>query len=281
MRLWNGASVVSMVCENPECEFRGFVRRLLRDRQEGVFLQGRWYCSLDCFEFAITGVFRGLLRLPDEPLVHPNRVPIGLLLLGRGIITEAELKLALRAQKQEASDRLGRWLIRMGIASAEDICAALAAQWGCAYFPLERDPSYRECTHLLPHVLLESSNMLPVHYRPENHSLFLAFSRDIDHTTIYSIERLLGGRTHPCVVTEDAMQRAMEELRSSARADEIVFDKHWEPSEMARTVRDYAVKLGVEELRLARLRGFLWTRLLAGGRPWDIMFRLPSPNSGD
>jgi len=269
---------VSLNCENPDCEFRSPLRRILHGRQEGVFLQGRWYCSLDCFEVAIAEVFGSLLRLRDEPLMRSNRVPIGLVLLGRGVITEAELKAALQAQKGEAPDRLGRWLIRLGIASAEDISIALAAQWGCTYFPLGKNLSYTDCTHLLPRALLESSNMLPVHYQPENHNLFLAFSQDIDHTTIYSIERLLGGRTHPCVVTEEAMNRAMEELHGSARADEVVFDKHWIPAEMARTVRDYAVKLGAEELRLARPRRFLWARLRASGRPWDILFRLPSEN---
>ncbi|HUO25921.1 MAG TPA: hypothetical protein VMU61_09645 [Candidatus Aquilonibacter sp.] len=277
---YSRAATIALTCENPRCEFRGFFRRLMRGSQDGVFLQGRWYCSLDCFEVAITDVFRGLLRSPDEPLTRSSRVPIGLLLLGRGVITEADLKLALRAQKEEAPDRLGRLLIRLGIASAEDISAALAAQWGCAFFPLEKDSGYRQCMHLLPRILLESCNMLPVHYLRENHDLFLAFSHDIDHTAVYSIERLLGGRTHPCVVTEQAMERAMEELRSSERRTEIVFDKHWEPSEMARTIRDYALKLGAEELRLVRPRRYLWARLLAAGRPWDLLFRLPPAHYG-
>jgi len=121
--------------------------------------------------------------------------------------------------------------------------------------------------------------MLPVHYLTESQSLYLAFSQDIDHTTIYAIERLLGGRTHPCVVTERDMERAMDELRSSTRPEEIVFEKHWNPAEMARTIRDYALKLGAEELRLARPRRFLWARLTAVGRPWDILFRLPPENS--
>lgn len=266
---------MSLVCENPDCGFRNPLRRFFQARQEGVFLQGRWYCSLDCFETAIAEVFRGLLRLRDEPLRRSNRVPLGLILLGRGIIDEIQLKRALQAQRDEAPERIGRWLIRLGIVSEEDVSTALASQWGCAYFPLEKNVNFRECLHLLPRVLLESSNMLPVHYTHENHNLFLAFSQDIDHTTIYSIERLLGGQTHPCVVTEDAMNRAMEELRAASRPDEIVFDKHWDPLLMARTVRDYALKLGAEELRLARPRRFLWARMRAGGRPCDILFRLP------
>ena len=247
-------------------------------KQEGVTLQGRWYCSLDCFEQAITNVFSGLLKLPEEPLPRLHRVPIGLLLLGRGVITHAQLKSALEAQRSSGSERLGRWLVRSGVASAKDVSAALAAQWGCATFPLERDFRYRECVGLLPYTLLESSRMIPVRYLPASHQLFIAFSDDIDHTALYAINQLMGGRTEPCVATESAMQSALEEVRASSRPAEIVFETLWDASEMARTIRDYAVKLGADELLLARPRRFLWVRLRAPGNSWDFLFRLPPGN---
>ena len=204
-----------MQCENPQCPFRNPLRRVLRRRNsEGVLLQGRWYCCLDCFEDAITGVFNGLLRLPDEPLPRLHRVPLGLLLLGRGVITDTQLKSALQAQRDSGTDRLGRWLIRLGVASAQDVSAALAAQWGCPVFPLERDHRYRECSQMLPFALLEASHMIPVHYLPSSQLLFVAFSEDIDHTALYAVERLIGGRTEPCIVAESAMERALEEILS-------------------------------------------------------------------
>ena len=156
-----------MDCENLNCPFRSPLRRILRrGKNEGVLLQGRWYCCLDCFEDAITGVFNGLLKLSDEPLPRLHRVPLGLLLLGRGVITDSQLKSALQAQRDSGSGRLGRWLIRLGVASAQDVSAALASQWGCGVFPLERDQRYRECSQMLPFALLESSHMIPVHYLP-------------------------------------------------------------------------------------------------------------------
>jgi hypothetical protein len=244
-------------------------------KQEGVTLQGRWYCSLDCFEQAITDVFAGLLKLPEEPLPRLHRVPIGLLLLGRGVITHEQLKSALEAQRSAGPERLGRWLVRLGVASAQDVSAALAAQWGCATFPLERDLRYRECAGMLPYALLESSRMVPVRYLPASQLLFVAFSEDIDHTALYAVGQLMGGRTEPCVVTESAMEHALEELRAASRPAEIVFETIWDAPEMARTIRDYAVKLGADELMLARPRRFLWVRLRASGNSWDFMFRLP------
>ncbi|MBZ5503172.1 MAG: hypothetical protein LAN59_13200 [Acidobacteriia bacterium] len=266
-----------MECQNPRCRRRKFLRRFLRPGEsESVVLQGRWYCSLECFEQAITDVFARLIKLPDEPLPRTHRVPLGLLLLGRGLITDAQLKSALRAQRESGTDRLGRWLVRLGIASAQDVSAALAAQWGCALFPLERDRRYRECGGMIPLALLESSRMIPVHYVASSQSLFLAFSEDIDRTALYSIEQLVGARTEVCVATEAALDHALEDLRAMSRPSEVVFDRIWDPGEMARAVRGYALKLGADELLLARPRKFLWIRMRSSGRAWDLLFRSPA-----
>ena len=117
--------------------------------------------------------------------------------------------------------------------------------------------------------------MLPVHYLAGTQWLLLGFSDDIDRTTVYSIERLLAGRTEPCVVSESAMELALDEIRSISRPREILFESPCTAAEITRTIRDYAVKLGAEELSLARPRGFLWVRLRASGHDWDLLFRLP------
>jgi hypothetical protein len=264
-------------CENAECTAQGFWRNFARTRHGGVFLQGRWYCSLNCFEQAIAQVFAGLIRLADEPIARAHRIPIGLLLLGRGAIDEEQLKRALQAQRETGSERLGRSLVRLGIASAQDVSTALAAQWGCAVFPLEGDQRYLEFSGMLPRALLESSRMLPVRYVSESQQLFLAFSDDIDHSAIYAIERLLGSHTKPCVVSDAAMDQAMGKIRLVERRSEVVFESMCEAPKIARTIREYAVKLGAEELIMARPRNFLWVRLKAEDGPWDLLFRLP-PN---
>jgi hypothetical protein len=249
---------------------------LRRGNSEGVLLQGRWYCGLDCFEQAIVNEFTVLLKLRDEPLPNLHRIPLGLLLLGRGVITGEQLKSALAAQRATRTGRLGRLLVDLGVVSAQDISAALAAQWGCGVFPIEGNNHYRECSHLLPLALIESSRMIPVHYHDGSRLLYVAFAENIDHTALYSIERQLGARTEACVITEAAMEQALGEIRVESRPSEIVFETLWDPGEMARTVRDYSLALGAEELLLARPRGFLWVRLRGTGRPHDLLFRLPT-----
>ncbi len=91
-------------CENPECPFRNSLRRrLLGSTSEGVLMQGRWYCSADCFEQAITQEFARLVELRDEPLLRIHRVPLGLLLLGRRVITDEQLKTYLAAQRESSA----------------------------------------------------------------------------------------------------------------------------------------------------------------------------------
>jgi hypothetical protein len=249
---------------------------LRRGNSEGVLLQGRWYCGLDCFEQVIIGEFTGLLKLRDEPLPNLHRIPLGLLLLGRGVITGEQLKSALAVQRESHSGRLGRLLVNLGVVSAQDISTALAAQWGCGVFPIERNNHYRDCSQMLPLALIESARMIPVHYHDGSKLLYVAFAENIDHTALYSIERQLDARTEPCVITEAAMEQALDEIRAESRPGEIVFETLWDPGEMARTVRDYSLALGADELLLARPRGFLWVRLRRNGRPHDLLFRLPA-----
>jgi hypothetical protein len=267
-------------CENPACAHRRSLRRLLRrNAAEGVFLQGRWYCCRECFEQVVVSEFAGLLKQPDQPVRQLHRIPLGLILLGHGAINQEQLRAALAAQRESSNERIGRLLMKNGSVSADAICTALAAQWGCGIFPIERSPRYRDCSQMLPLALIESSRMIPVHYHGSTEVLYLAFAENIDHTAIYSVERQLRTRTEPCLITEEAMEKALDEIRPESRPNEIVFETLWEVDEIARTVRDYSVALGTDELLLARPRRFLWARLKAAGQAHDLLFRLPG--SGD
>ena len=162
-----------MKCENQACPYRGSLRNFLRTRPEGVQLQGRWYCSLDCFEQAVTQILHDLVRPAPARMERRHRIPLGLVLLGKGIISEEQLKRALQAQKEAGAgaEKIGQWLLRLGSASHRDVALALATQWGCPVFPLDQDRRFRECSAMLPLALLESLRMLPVHYLQQSPAL--------------------------------------------------------------------------------------------------------------
>src|SRR6516162_2240891 len=81
---------------------------------QGVELDGRWYCCPDCFEQAAQVEFSRMCRVSAGRQPRQHRVPLGLLLLSRGVIDSRQLQEALEAQRQSRKGRLGKWLIQLG-----------------------------------------------------------------------------------------------------------------------------------------------------------------------
>jgi hypothetical protein len=264
-------------CANRECQHRRTLLQRWKHGSEGVFIQGRWYCCVECSEPALTSLVEELVHIPDGSPQRAHRVPLGLLLLGRGVITEDQLKEALRIQREGNGERVGQCLLRQGAITHEDIAQGLAAQWGCAVFPIQRDPSYLECAARLPLSLLEARRMLPVHYLSSSRLLYVAFSDQLDRTSLYAVERLLGDRTVACVITESGMREAFEELRGMERPLEIVSELR-SPRAIAETILEHWRETGAQEMKFARPAGYLWVRLLAAAETRDLLFRLHGPS---
>jgi hypothetical protein len=268
-------SVREMVqkCENPLCDHRRVLWPFGKAKAEGIFLQGRWYCSPDCFENAVQEVFNQITALPESNQRKSHRIPIGLLLLSRGMINDVQLKQALELQRTRGSGRIGKFLQEIQAVSEQDITSGLAAQWGCSVYPLDRAREFRQCASLLPLPLMENGHMLPVHYLRLQQTLYLAFVEGIDRTALYAVEQMLHMRTIPCVVTESAMLDALEELRALGDAPTTIFDGRIEPHEMARTTRSYACQVGAKDAWIARSGRFFWIRMQTAKDRKDILFQ--------
>ncbi len=260
-------------CENPVCYHRRVLWPFGKAKSERIFLQGRWYCSPDCFENAVQEAFEQLLAVPESSQRKSHRIPIGLLLLSRGMISDAQLKQALELQRARGNGRIGKFLQEIQAVSEQDITSGLAAQWGCSVYPLESAREFRQCASLLPLALLENGHMLPVHYLRLQQTLYLAFVEGIDRTALYAVEQMLRMRTIPCVVTESAMIEALEELHTIGDAPTTIFDRRIEPHEMARTTRSYACQVGAKDAWIARSGRFFWIRMQTAKDRKDILFQ--------
>lgn len=222
------------VCENAACKQRSVLWPVWLRSAEGMRLQGRWYCSPHCFELAALHGFLRLLATPDGSLRKPHRIPIGLILLSRGVINSEQLKQALALQRAEGKGRLGKFLQQIEAVTDQDIAVGLAAQWGCPLYPLHSARDFLQCASLLPLTLLETGRMLPVHYARYQETLHLAFVEGVDRTALYAVEQMLHLKTIPCIVSESALAEALEELRHVIDVPTTVFDGPIEPREMAR-----------------------------------------------
>lgn len=247
-------------CANRDCH-RGKLWSRWLTRTEAMQFAGASYCCAACAENAFEKVIASYLTNFRREADRPHRVPLGLLLISRGSLTNAQLQAALHLQREHPHKRLGSVLSEMALLTEEDLVAALGIQWSCPVYPLEKGRTDLDCVGLLPFALLQSRGVLPVHYSRASGTLHLAFTRRIDHTLLYSIEQTLGCRVAPCVASERAVTEVLHLVRKSLVSQETVFDSIRQPGEMGRIAVNYASKLRATRVFATTVADYIWMRL--------------------
>jgi len=263
------------VCESAACRKRPSPWRVLAGEKPGVHLQGHYYCGPECFQKAAQEIFSQLLPAVTRRQSKRHRIPLGLVLFSMGHISQPDLQGALQAQKDSGAGRIGEHLRQTGVVSEQQIATALAMQWSCPVYPLDSHRRFLDCARLIPIPLLETARMVPVHYLPSSNFLYVAFAESIDYTTLYGVEQMLDCRTEPCVATESSLEQALEELRQQPRPAEVVFDSVTDACEMAATARNYALQLGVTNVRIVCCGEYIWTRLESPAQTNNLLFQIP------
>src|SRR5579859_7602954 len=192
-------------CESLDCPKRARMFPFSFLRGSGTEFDGRWYCSAECLQRSVQLAVQNLLArfLFERPRAY--RLPLGLLLVNRGQITQSQLQEALRLQRIGGAGKLGAWLRQMNAASDEQLVNALAQQWACPVYPLDRHPQVVRWNDVAPFTLFEAVRAVPAHMSLDGRTLHVAFSERVDHTTLYALERMLDCRTVACVASEAAV----------------------------------------------------------------------------
>jgi hypothetical protein len=261
-------------CESPTCPRRRRLWRALFVPLRGLSLDDHWYCSPECFRYALTSTIEQLLPGPPPPQNKPHRVPLGLLMLSRGYVDEEQLKRALQAQRDSGTGRLGEWLRHLGAVTEEQVTQILGFQWSIPIFPLNKSRQYLECSHLVPLPLLEVAEMVPVHYIPSSHHLYVAFVDRINYTALYSVEKMLECHTEPCLALQSQVQQALEDLHGRPRPSETLIDTVCDPLEIADATLFSASKLSAQGVRVSGFGGYIWTRILSPTGLTNVLFRI-------
>ena len=251
-------------------------QRLLR-RGAGIFLHGQFYCRPQCLETALMGQI-SRLRALSPSAQPPNRIPLGLLMVARGKITHTEVRAALEAQRRARYGSIGDWIEKLGFASEQDVTAALALQWGCPVAS-SFDHSIVDAHGNIPLRILEAFQMIPFNYTASTNTLYLAFGARVDHAALYAIERILDCRTQPCVAPAKRVVRELEQLRLLARPNDVEFATR-DLGEMARITSSYIARLSPEDVRLSRVRSFIWLRMKTRSGATNLLFRLQADSRG-
>jgi hypothetical protein len=198
-------------------------------------------------------------------------MPLGLMLLSRGVLNPEQLKTALALQ-QATGGRIGDVIQELGFATQEQITSAVAAQWGYPIFPLGGNPV--ETKIRIPQRLMELYRMLPVHFVESGRRLLVAFVDSVQHQILYTVERMTDCVPMPCFITAGEYQRQLCALVISAENEELAFERGGDAPEMARIVRNYVLQIHAEEARFGICRDYLWARIHSRRREMDLLFRL-------
>jgi hypothetical protein len=259
-------------CANPSCAAKNLLQ-IIAHRNHGMRVDGQWYCGSDCFQHAIKGKIADLMTSQGKPAkVRSSRIPLGLLLLQRGILTAEQLRVAL--EKHRSSElNFGDVVQQLGFATPEQVTAAVAAQWGCPVFPL--GDRQLEVPVRVPRQLLELYGMLPVHFAESDRKLLIGFVSGVQHHVLYTIGDMTNCTVAPCFITAREYELHLHSPTTPfLRDDELVFEQIVEAAEMARITTNYVVQLAAERVRLERCRDYLWVRLWGRNREMDLLYRV-------
>ncbi len=262
-------------CDDQECSSTRLMWRRIWSRHSWIRLQGSRYCAAECFERAAAPCFERARTstVSAKPVQH--RIPLGLLLLSRGRLTNSQLRTALEAQRTHGRGRIGEWLQSLGFATEHQITVALGIQWSC---PVLQSTAIAEpnCARMLPLRLLQNFRMLPIQFVASTRVFYLAFSDGLDYTALYAVEQMLHCRTEACLTNRSTLERGLERIAHEPRQGDLHFEGWRGAAEMAHITCDYVLKLGAEEVQVAACGEYIWVRLETGSDSSNLLFRCPN-----
>ena len=261
-------------CAAADCAHRGKLWPAWLRKSASILFEGRWYCEPACLDSVLEFRVRNLLSGFVAPRTKNHRLPLGLLLIDRGVISSQQLREALRLQRDAGAGRLGDWLSQMGVVREQQLAAALGQQWGCPVFPLDHQTAHPSWSGRVPLPLLDSARAVPAHASADGRVLHLAFGERLDHPLLYAIEQMLDCRTVACVAPEAKVAEFLHYWRRRVEGTDINFDTIRDPHEMTGIIGNYAAELRAARVAVARSSAHIWVRFYRGYVARDLLFRI-------
>ena len=243
-------------CANPGC--RSGWLHLFRKRTRPVF-EGGWSCSVECTEARLQLAVRRELAgwVPvEEP--HLHRIPLGLLMLEKGLITTAQLRQAVETQKKGGNLRVGEWLVKQGATDEPTVARALGMQWGCPVLSLA-DFSAETAVAVMPRLFIEVFGALPIRVAAHR-ILYLGFEERVDSALALSAERMTGLRVESGVVQTSAFRTASAQVLNRTFPP-VQFAEAVSESAAAHVLAKFVERFQPAASRLVRVHEWLWLRM--------------------
>ncbi len=255
------------VCANASCSSSWL--HLWRNRHTPVFEKG-WTCSEACTrartEAAVAREMAGQERSPVE---HRHRIPLGLVMLAHGWITQTQLKSALNAQKAAGTGRIGRWLIQDSGISEHLVTRALSVQWNCPIFSMETPP-LPVMGAIAPRLLLEAFGVLPIRVAGRK-LLYVGFEDRIDRCVTFALERMTGLTVEAGLVNTSEFFSAHRELLEGSSFPRTRLLEAVDQQAMAQAFTQILERARPSDAQLVRVHDCFWLRM------WQKLPQLAAP----
>ena len=246
-------------CANPACG-TGWLQ-IWRSRSSPVF-EGGWNCSPGCTaERLQAAVSRELDGRGSAFETHRHRVPLGLLMLEQGWITQAQLRSALDGQRTNRAGRLGHWLmVREGV-SEQLVTRALGLQWSCPVLPIDlHDPE--GLSPLLPRLFIDAFGALPLRVAAGK-LVYLGFEDRLDPAVALALQRMSGLRVESGLVAGSQFRPAHSRMLEAKFPPVELLEASSEPA-LVRALTRAVERTKPAESRLVRVHDLLWLRMWRG-----------------
>jgi len=245
-------------CANPNCK-QGWMMPWRTKKRP--FFEGRSACKGDCMTLLVrAAVLRegGERRSHAVTAPHRHRVPLGLVMLAQGWITNPQLQRALASQRESGRGRIGEWLIAEGGLDAESVTRGLGVQWNC---PVLSGDGFRpeSMAMILPRCFVEKYGLLPLRIAGSQ-LLYLGFQNHLDVSAAYAIERMTELQIERGVVEQREFEREKARLLASLFPEvesEVVLTTEELIARITKVVEDAMAP----RAKLVRLHQHFWLRV--------------------
>jgi len=189
---------------------------------------------------------------------HRHRVPLGLVMLAQGWITQAQLRRALDAQRENGTGRIGEWLIAECGVDAEQVARGLSVQWNCPVLTTEGF-SPEAMARVMPRIFVEEFGLLPLRVAGSK-ILYLGVEDRLDASVTLAVEQMTELQVVSGLVAAPqltaARSRLMECDAVAARREEVS-----DADTLAARITAILEQKQPVESCLARVHGYYWLRL--------------------
>jgi hypothetical protein len=229
-----------------------------RNRKRPIF-EGQWGCSGRC----VLELVRAAIRretgdtIHDAQIQHRHRVPLGLLLLAEGWITQSQLQHSLSIQR-ECGGRIGEILVSECGVEPERITRGLSLQWSCPVLDTSRF-SPRAMALVAPGIFTQKFGMLPIRVAGSR-ILYLGFEDRLDAASALALEQMTGLKIESGLISTpqyEAAQKSLLECEGVLLREESCNER----DAMASRVTALLEQKQPVAAKLVRLHHYYWLRL--------------------